>query len=165
MSSNTMISLRPANVIRQIPWRLGSKTALGFILILASFSLVGWLYLTNASTVTATSYRIDELRFELDQLRNQNAALILEIAELEALDRIETRATELGYRPMADVKYIAVDNYPISPEPVESSYQVVYVENSVDDYIDNVAQPGWWQVKLDTLVAWFEGRDVDVLTR
>ncbi|MCB9078978.1 MAG: cell division protein FtsL [Anaerolineaceae bacterium] len=165
MSSNTMISLRPANVIRQIPWRLGSKTALGFILIIAIFSLVGWLYLTNASTVTATSYRIDELRFELDQLRNQNAALILEIAKLEALDRVEARATELGYRPIADVQYISVDNYPASSEPVESNYQVVYVENSVDAYIDDVAQPGWWQIKLDALVAWFEGRDVELLTR
>ena len=92
MSSNTMISLRPRNVIRQLPWRLDSKAALGFLLILATFSLVGWLYLSQASAVTTTSYRIDELRKELDQLKNQNAALMLQIAELEALSRVETRA-------------------------------------------------------------------------
>ena len=59
MSSNTMISLRPENVIRQLPWRLDSKTDLGFLLLLATFSLVGWLYLSQASAFTTTSYRID----------------------------------------------------------------------------------------------------------
>lgn len=165
MSSNTIITLRPENVIRQIPWKFGSKTALGIILILAVFSLVGWLYLTNASTVTATSYRIDELRFELDHIRNQNAALILEIAELEALDRVETRAGELGFRAAKDIQYLSVENYPVAMEPVETSYQVVYVENSVDAYIDNVEQPSWWQEKLDALAAWLEGRDVEMLTQ
>ena len=72
MSSNTMINLRPQNVIRQLPWRLDSKAALGFLLILATFSLVGWLYLSQASAVTTTSYRIDELRQDLDHLKNQN---------------------------------------------------------------------------------------------
>ena len=158
-----MISLRPENVMRQLPWRVGSKAALGFILILAIFSLVGWLYLTNASTVTANSYRIDELRFELDQVRNQNAALILEIAELEALDRVEARALEMGFRPTTELQYLTVENYPVSIEPVETSYQVVYVKNSVDAYIDNVEQPSWWQEKLDTLAAWLEGRDVEPL--
>ncbi|MCB0211045.1 MAG: hypothetical protein KDJ52_17030 [Anaerolineae bacterium] len=165
MSSNTMISLRPENVIRQLPWRFGSKAALGFILILAIFSLVGWLYLTNASTVTATSYRIDELRFELDQIRNQNATLILEIAEMEALDRVEARATEMGYSPATDIQYLTVDNYPVSTESVGEAAQVIYIENSVDDYIDNVEQPSWWQQKLDTMAAWLEGRDVDPLTQ
>ncbi|MCB0193423.1 MAG: hypothetical protein KDJ65_15860 [Anaerolineae bacterium] len=165
MSSNTMISLRPENVIRQLPWRLGSKAALGFILILAIFSLVGWLYLTNASTVTATSYRIDELRFELDQVRNQNATLILEIAELEALDRVEARASELGYGPATEIQYLTVDNYPASTEPVEAAAQVVYIENSVDDYIDDVEQPSWWQEKLDMMAAWLEGRELEPLTQ
>ena len=54
MSTNTMISWRPENVVRQLPWRLDSKAALGFLLILATFSLVGWLYLTQASAVTTT---------------------------------------------------------------------------------------------------------------
>ena len=97
MSSNTIISFRPANVIRRLPWRLDSQAASGFLLILGTFGLVGWLYLTQASAVTATSYRIDELRLELDQINNQNATLRLEIAELEALPRIEQRARALGF--------------------------------------------------------------------
>jgi hypothetical protein len=143
MSSQTIISFRPENVIRQLPWQLGSKTALGFILILAIFSLVGWLYLTNASTVTATSYRIDELRLELDQIKNQNAQLILEISQLQALSRVEARAHTLGFGPITEIKYVAVDQYPVSSEAEISEYNGMYrVENSIDAYIVRAGMVG-----------------------
>ena len=158
MSSNTMISLRPENVIRHIPWRLGSKTALGFVLLLTLFSLVGWLYLTQASSVTATSYQIDELRMELDHIKNQNAALILEIAELEALSRVEKRALELGFQPANDVQYIRISDYPMPDESEEAIYGAVPVEMSVDDYVDDVQSPGWWVEQLDMLAALIERR-------
>ena len=162
MSSNTIISLRPKNVIRQIPWRLDSNAALGFILILAAFSLVGWLYLTQASAVTTTSYRIDELRVELDQFKNQNAALILEIAELEAISRVETRARELGFAPATNIKYLSVSNYPV-PAPQEdiSMPGAVRVEYSVDAYVDELEEPGWLVEQLDTLAAWLDESKVE----
>jgi hypothetical protein len=157
MSSHTIISFRPESVIRQIPWRLGSKTALGFLLILAIFSLVGWLYLTNASTVTATSYRIDELRIELDQIRNQNAKLILEIAQLQALARVEARARELGFEATTQTRYIAIANYPVPAESELPEDDFTYfVENNVDAYIDEVEEPEWWLELLDTIAAWLE---------
>ncbi len=160
MSSNTIISLKPENVIRQLPWRLDSKAALGFLLILATFSLVGWLYLSQASAVTTTSYRIDELRLELDHIKNQNAALILEIAELEALSRVENRATSLGFQPASDVQYMAVANYPMPAEPEESIYSPpVAQENSVDAYVADVESPGWWVEKLDAFARWVEGAE------
>jgi hypothetical protein len=159
MSSNTIISLKPENVIRQLPWRLDSKAALGFLLILATFSLVGWLYLSQASAVTTTSYRIDELRLQLDHVKNQNAALILEIAELEALSRVETRATALGFQPTSDVQYMAVANYPMSVEPEDPVYSIPAQENSVDAYVANVEGPGWWVEKLDTIARWVEGAE------
>jgi cell division protein FtsL len=158
MSSNAMISLRPENVIRHIPWRLGSKTALGFVLLLTLFSLVGWLYLTQASSVTATSYQIDELRMELDHIKNQNAALILEIAELEALSRVEKRALELGFQPANDVRYVHISDYPMPDESEETIYGAVPVEMSVDDYVDDVEGPGWWVEQLDMLAALIERR-------
>ena len=156
MSSNTMISLRPENVIRQLPWRLDSKTAIGFLLLLATFSLVGWLYLTQASAVTTTTYRIDELRVELDHLKNQNAGLVLEIAELEAVSRVEARAREIGFVPATDIKYLPVSNYPASFEPEESGYGVGRIEYDVDAYVDQVEKPSWWVQKLDTFAAWIE---------
>lgn len=156
MSSNTMISLRPENVIRQIPWRLDSKAALGFLLILLTFSLVGWLYLSQASAVTTTSYRIDELRVELDQIKNQNAALILEIAELEAMSRVETRARELGFVPATELKYLPVPNYPAASKAEIAGYGSVHIEYDVDAYAREVEKPAWWIEKLDAFAAWLD---------
>ena len=154
MSSHTIVSLRPPNVIRQIPWRVGSRTALGFVLLIITFSLVGWLHLTQASAVTATSYHIDELRLELDSINNQNAALILEIAQLEALSRVEKRALGMGFTPAKDVRYLAIADYPVLEEQEESTYSLKPVENSVEDYIEDVESPNWWLMKLDGIAAW-----------
>ena len=161
MSSRIMISLRPENVIRQLPWRLDSQAALGFLLILATFSLVGWLYLSQASAVTTTSYRIDELRFELDQLKNQNAALVIEIAQLEASPRVEARARELGFKPTADVRYLPVAHYPAPLKSEETRYSILPVEDSVEAYATEIEGPGWWIEKLDVIAAWIDGVEIE----
>lgn len=159
MSSNILISLRPENVIRQLPWRLDSKAALGFLLLLATFSLVGWLYLTQASAVTATSYRMDQLRLELDQIKNQNAALTLEIAQLEALDRIETRARELGFAPTTNVRYLPMANYPLPLEP-EKPVSASLPSRITPALSKAEAGPAaWWADTLDNFAAWLEGRE------
>ena len=159
MSSNTMISLRPANVIRRLPWQIDSKAALGFLLILGTFSLVGWLYLTQASVVTTTSYRIDELRLELDQLKNQNAMLALEIAELEALPRVETRARELGLQPTTSVRFLPVSNYPLgAEEEILAGKSAVYGREPLDMYPTEPVPSSWWVQLLDDFAAWLEGK-------
>lgn len=166
MSTYSIISLRPQNFIRQLPWRVGSKAALGFILLLAVFSLVGWLYLTDASRITTTSYRIDELRLELDHVRNENATLILEIAELKALSRVERRAFELGFRPAERVEYLRVNDFPALLETnTKDVYDIDYEEHSVDAFIEDLEAPSWWEVKLDQIAAWLEGRDTSNYVR
>jgi hypothetical protein len=162
MSSNTIISFRPANVIRRLPWRLDSQAASGFLLILGTFGLVGWLYLTQASAVTATSYRIDELRLELDHLKNQNAALSLEIAELEALPRIEQRARALGFQPTTNVRYLPVANYPASKdEETAAGSGISYGREPVDMYAAEPDPSAWWVRMLDDFAVWLEGRSVN----
>lgn len=158
MSSNIIVSLKPKNVIRHIPWQLNSRSALGLVLLLALVSLVGWLYVTQASAVTTTSYRIDELRMELGHVKNQNAALIMEIAQLEALSRVEKRALALGFQPVNDIRYVAVDSYPAAPPSTDTVYPATAVENSVDAYVADVEQPNWWLIQLDTVAEWITGR-------
>jgi hypothetical protein len=162
MSSNTMISLRPANVIRRLPWQLDSKAALGFLLILGTFSLVGWLYLTQASAVTATSYRIDELRLELDHLKNQNATLGLQIAQLEALPRVEQRARELGFQPTNDVRYLAVPNYPLASAEEDFTNNISYSREPLEVFPSKPVSSAWWVDLLDNFAAWLEGQTVVV---
>jgi hypothetical protein len=159
MSSYILISLRPENVIRQLPWRVDSKAALGFLLLLATFSLVGWLYLTQASAVTATSYRIDELRLELDQIKNQNAALTLEIAQLEALSRVEARAREIGFAPTTNVRYLPVANYPMPLEPEEPTFGPAQTNRPADRDRTEFDPALWWTATLDNFAAWLEGRE------
>ncbi len=159
MSSNTMISFRPRNVIRHLPWQLDSKAALGFLLILVTFSLVGWLYLSQASAVTTTSYRIGELRLELDHLKNQNATLILEIAKLEALSRVENRAREIGFQPTGNIKYLSVTNYPAAVEPQEFLGDSIQVESSIEAYTVKSENSSWWLKQVDTLAAWIESEN------
>jgi len=117
MSSQTLhpvlTLLRPGSLARRIPWRLERKAALGMLLVLLTASLVGWLYLTQASSMTTTGLQIEQLRDELSILTQQNAQLELEIAEWEALPRIEQRARELGFGPPDQVLYLPVPNYPV----------------------------------------------------
>lgn len=156
MSTNTIISWKPEQVVRQLPWHFDSKAALGLLLILATFSLVGWLYLTQASAVTTTRYRIDELRLELDHLQNQNAALALEIAQLENLGRIETRARELGLGPTTNVRYLVVSSYPMrqttNEDIVENRAVIASRPVETIDMPSPVAE--WWNKTLDELTAW-----------
>jgi len=122
MSSQTMHSiqtlLRPGSLAQTINWRLERKAALGMLLILITLSLIGWLYLTQASSLTTTSFQIEHLRAELAALKQQNAQLELEIAQWETLPRIEERARELGFAPPTQVRYLPVPNYP-APDPAK----------------------------------------------
>jgi cell division protein FtsL len=83
------------------------------LLVLITLSLVGWLYLTQASSLTTTSFQIEQLRAELAVLKQQNAQLELKIAEWEDLPRIEQRARKLGFGPPSRVIYLPVPNYPV----------------------------------------------------
>ena len=91
---------------------LDASTAIGSLLILILVSLLGWLYLTQASQVTTTGYHIYELEGERARLQRENAKLMLEIAELERLEDVEARARQLGFVPPQQVEYLVVTDYP-----------------------------------------------------
>jgi hypothetical protein len=102
---------------------------------------------------------MDQLRLELDQIRNQNAALTLEIAQLEALDRIEARARELGLAPTTDVRYLPVTNYPMPLEPEEPVLAGISARSSLNSNGAEFDLAAWWIVTLDNFAAWLEGRE------
>jgi cell division protein FtsB len=106
--------LRPGSLTQRITWRLEHKAALGMLLILVTASLIGWLYLSQASSVTTISFEMEQLRAELAVLNQQNAELEVEIAAWESLPRIEQRARELGFGSPRRVLYLSVPNYPVT---------------------------------------------------
>jgi cell division protein FtsL len=144
------INFRPAAVIKQIPWSLDKKAALGLLLILVTFSLVGWLYLGQASIITSSTLQIEKLQQEIKLVNQQNAELALEIAELESLSRIEERARELGFAPTdpANIRYLPIANYP-TPSPQAALPDLAQHPQPEDET---------WQIWLDSLMAWIAGK-------
>jgi hypothetical protein len=97
---------------KSIGRNLDARTAIGSLLILVLVSLLGWLYLTQASQVTTTGYRIYGLERERARLQRESAKLMLEIAELERLEDVKARARRLGFAPPERVEYLVVADYP-----------------------------------------------------
>ncbi len=147
--SSQSISFQPASVIKKLPWSFDKKAALGLLLILVTFSLVGWLYLGQASIITSSTLRIDKLRQETDLLERQNVDIALEIAEFESINHIETRARELGLGPTqpTNIRYLAVQNYP-APAPVDE------LEASLETPTAETSSGKMW---LNSAAAWITG--------
>jgi cell division protein FtsL len=143
MSSETMhpvqTLLRPGSLAQHITWRLERKAALGMLLILITVSLIGWLYLTQASSLATISFQIEQHRAELSKLDQQNAQLELEIAKWESLPRIEQRARELGFGPRNQVLYLSVPNYPNQPISQSANQQI---GKSADQRVGESANQG-----------------------
>ena len=142
---------------------LDARTALGSLLLLILVSLLGWLYLTQASQVTTTGYRIYELERERARLQRENAKLMLEIAELERLEVVETRARQLGFVPPERLEYLVVANYP--PEhPSSGQLAATFEEENLA--LDSPKQEktgnkavgatlaGWWEQMVSQFNIW-----------
>jgi cell division protein FtsL len=142
---------------------LDARTAIGSLLIIILVSLLGWLYLTQASQATTTGYRIYELERERARLQRENAQLMLEIAELERLEKVEARARQLGFIPPEQVEYLVVTNYPPDHPPSGQLAATFEEENltlnspqkeKTGDKVVEVAPAGWWGKMVSQFNIW-----------
>ena len=143
--------------------RLDVKTAIGSILIFVLVSLLGWLYLTQASQVTTTGYRIYELERERARLQRENAKLMLEIAELERLEDIEARARQLGFVSPDQMEYLVVADYP-PDHPSSEQLAVTFggknfaLNSPQQERTENEAGvavlAGWWEKLVSQFTVW-----------
>ncbi len=146
--SSQSISFKPTTTIKNISWGIdGKHTAwliVGFLLI----SLVGWLYLVQASAVTSASLEVNTLRQEITDLSRQNDVLRARIAEAEAMGRIQRRAAELQLMPTApaNIEYMVVPNLP--PLVDESA-----IAGSIPAATPPIAGHHWY----DGIIDWFAG--------
>lgn len=147
--SSQSIGFRPTSVIKQLPWRLDKKATVGYLLILMAFSLVGWLYLGQASSITSSTMRIEKINIKIEQLSQTNSEMMLEIAQLESINRVETRARELGFAPTPpeNIRYLTADNYP------ESSAQKTATLQAPPTAQDDSLRQTW----LDEVMVWIAG--------
>jgi len=80
---------------------LEERATAGMLIIFLVVSLLGWIYLTQASQVASTSRRNQELEREKVRLQQENMELMVEIAAYESVGRLAVRAEELGFVAVA----------------------------------------------------------------
>jgi cell division protein FtsB len=129
-------------------WKVDRRTAAGAMFILTLLSLIGWLYLTQASYVTVTSYHLAALRAERDELRRQNAQLTYEISRLTTRNQVQARARQLGFAPVSQVRYLAVADYPASKQLAAARNLTADISRIPDD-------ENWWEALVAQLGAWW----------
>jgi cell division protein FtsB len=97
---------------------LEGRATAGTLIILLVLSLLGWLYLTQASYVATASRRVQDLEQKEAQLQRENMELMAEIAQLDSVSRLAVRAKELGFVKVVpeEADFVLVGALPEIPE-------------------------------------------------
>jgi hypothetical protein len=117
---------------RQANWFNQARLALGWGMFLVILSLVGAVYLSQASRIALIGRNTQILEESLDDLRQQNARVEQAIAEAQSLEAVYERAEELGLqfvRPdPATLDYIAIELPPTTPTVPQPS--LVFIDDA-----------------------------------
>jgi len=95
---------RHAARIRGASWEIRSFLVASGVIV-AGFLLV-LLYLAQATAVSAAGYEAQRLAAQRDELRRQNALLVIESARLDSPGRVETEAQRLGLVRAATIRVV-----------------------------------------------------------
>ena len=87
-------SRQAATHIRATSWEIRSFLLASGVIV--SCFLLVLLYLAQATAVSAAGYEAQRLAAQRDELRRQNALLMIETARLDSPARVETEAQRLG---------------------------------------------------------------------
>ena len=160
MSSKQISLFRPrlwGQKNSQPTWTLNARTASSLVLCVALLSLVGWLYLTQASQIAATEHHMRKVVDEIEGLERENALLRYQIAQLETIPRIEARAKQLGLGPVLKrTTYLAVpegpwdqETSPDTPAPnANDDWVSITTADSVSTFSPPSLQEIWREVKI-----------------
>lgn len=98
-----------------------AQAALGWGVILLLSTLLGVIYLSQASGIATIGLRVQNLQGELDLIKRGNADLERVIAEAQALERLQPEALRLGFvQAQSDqIEYLVVPDYPVTPDTVK----------------------------------------------
>jgi hypothetical protein len=94
-----------ASRVRATSWEIRSFLLASGVIV-ACFIVV-LLYLAQATAVSAASYEAQRLAAQRDELRRQNALLVIESARLDSPARVETEAQRLGLVRAATIRVVA----------------------------------------------------------
>ena len=144
--------------IKKNPNKLEGRATFGMLIMLVVLSLLGWIYLTQASHVATTGRRIEELQLDKARLEQQNLELMVEIAALESVSRLAERAVELGFTTLAldDAEFLvaAVPDEPAAPVERPAGGQGVVADAGARSHASWGA--GWLEGVASQFTAWVQ---------
>jgi hypothetical protein len=140
--------------IRRSGWRPQRQAVTLGILGVFLAVVMGALYLSQVATEATRGREMRDLIIRRDELERTNESLRVEIAELQSLARLRTRATELGFVPagQADQLYVVVDGY--NPNRAQTVAPLQEMDDTLPQYSETFG--GWLQQQLDGLRQQFE---------
>jgi cell division protein FtsL len=124
------------------------------ILLAVVILIIGGLYLAQAAQDITNKNDIRQLQATKVALDRNNELLKAEIAELQRVDNLATRAYELGYRPAGvdNIQWIVVDGY-VYDQPVPTP--TLFRQTPTPEvYEENFA--GWLRRQFNNLRREFE---------
>lgn len=126
----------------------GQTIAIVVLMVVLSL-IIGGLYLAQATTNIATARDIEMLDRQRSRIQRDNERLRADIARLQSLDNLHTRAATLGFEEAGpeDIQYLPVDGYVYNqPAPTPT---LVQPTATPETYEENFA--GWLQRQFEAL--------------
>ena len=102
---------------KQPTWPVG-PVALRIALLIALAALLAGLYLWQASEIATTGRRIEMLRQQQQALVRENSDLLDQIAIEGGIQKLQERASRLGFTPATQVEYLPVTAIPPDTAPM-----------------------------------------------
>lgn len=136
MSGDESRFLAKPHTVQQ-PWRNQRQLVATLGLIGVVGLIIAALYLFQTSRSTISARELAEMNDYRARLERDNERVRAEIADLQSLPRVMTRAAEMGFRPANpdEIQYIIVDGYrydrPIvtpTPSPTVQTAEHIYDE-------------------------------------
>jgi len=150
-----MDTINPFNhAYSQAPWRIQRQWVSVFLLLVLGFAMIASLYLMVTSRAAIVGREIQDLRLEIITTEQANADLQTELARLTSMNEVETRAYELGFRPIEpdELEYLYVPGYSApqgailasAPElqPSAPSIPPEYTQSLLDWLDESLQTPG-----------------------
>ena len=113
-----MQATRIIHAYKQAPWRIQRQWVGAFLLAVIGLAMIAALFLDVTARAAVAGREIQEERFNIISIQQENADLETRLAKLTSSAEMERRALAKGYRPVqpGELDYVAVPGF-VPPEP------------------------------------------------
>jgi hypothetical protein len=110
---------RAADKLRHLAVLSEAQLFFGWLIVIVALALLGTIYLQQSSRIAALGRQVQAMQRELRDVKRQNALLEGQIAQAQALDRLESEAVRLGFQRARseDIEYVTIVSYPAGIDP------------------------------------------------